>query len=67
MPTKYPIGETLHQVSALLEISPERVLRRVGLSGALAVEEDISVGAETFFKIWDAVREEAAQPGLELK
>ncbi|MGV6804440.1 MAG: helix-turn-helix domain-containing protein [Ruegeria sp.] len=66
MATRYAIGASLKQMGALLDISPERVLRRVGLSATLADDEDISVGADTYFKIWDAMRVEADRPGIEM-
>lgn len=66
MATRYAIGASLKQMGALLDISPKRVLRRVGLSATLVGDEDISVGADTYFKIWDAMRAEADRPGIEI-
>lgn len=66
MATRYPVGASLKQMGTLLKISPERALRRVGLSATLADDEDIQVGAETYFRLWDAMCAEAARPGIEM-
>lgn len=67
MATRYPIGQNVAQVTTLLQISPERVLRRAGLSASLVSNEDLAVSAEMFFRIWEAVRLEANRPDLELQ
>lgn len=67
MATRFPIGSNLKQMRALLDISPERVLRRVGLSPSLADDENLTVGAEIFFRIWDAIYAEADRPGIEME
>ncbi|WP_179214834.1 hypothetical protein [Octadecabacter ascidiaceicola] len=54
-------------MSAILGITPEKVLRRVGLSASLVGEEEISVRAETYFRIWDAMYAEADRPGVEME
>lgn len=66
MAARYPIGNYLKQMGTLLGISPERVLRRVGLSATLATDEDISVGPQAYFGIWDALCAEADRPGIEM-
>lgn len=66
MATRYPIGAYINQMSALLGISPQRVLRRVGLSADLAEDDDIYVGAANYFRIWDAMCAEADRPGVEM-
>jgi AraC-like DNA-binding protein len=66
MATRYSVGASLKQTGALLKISPQRVLRRAGLSAALANDDDILVGAETYFRIWDAMCAEADRPGIEM-
>lgn len=65
MAVRYPIGDSLSQMSTLLDISPERVLRRVGLSDTLTGDKEISVGPETFFRLRDAACAEANRPGVE--
>lgn len=62
---RYPIGTYLKQMGTLLSISPERELRRVGLSAVLANEE-VSVDASVYFHIWEAMRAEADRPGIEM-
>ncbi|MEX3015485.1 AraC family transcriptional regulator [Gymnodinialimonas hymeniacidonis] len=66
MATRYPMGNYMKQAGALLGVSPDRVLRRVGLSNTL-LEEDFSVTAEMFFRLWDAMSAEADRPGIELE
>ncbi len=66
MATRYPIGAYLKQMGALLDISPERVLRRARLSATLADDKDILVGAKAYFRIWDAMCAEANRPGIEM-
>lgn len=66
MAARYPIGAYLRQAGTLLDIAPERVLRRIGLSTTLAADDDISVGAEVFFQLWEAVCAEADRPGVEM-
>ena len=66
MAARYPIGTYLKQTGAILDISPERVLRRVGLSASLLDEAEIQIGAETFFRTWEAICAEAARPGIEM-
>lgn len=67
MATRYPIGAPLQQITTLLGISPERVLRRVGLSASLANDTEINVAAETYFRLWDATCAEANRPGVEME
>ena len=64
MAVRYRIGVSLGQMSTLLDISPERVLRRVGLSDTFAGDKEISVGPETFFRLWGAACAEVNRPGL---
>ena len=66
MPIRYPVGKNLIQVGALLDLSPERVLRRVGLSASLSDDDDLSVDAAMYFRIWDALLQEAQRPGIEM-
>ena len=66
MAPRYPIGSYLDQMATLLGISPERVLRRVGLSATLATDAEMSVGSKAYFDIWDAVCAEADRPGIEM-
>ena len=66
MATRYPVGAYMKQMGVLLDISPEHVLRRVGLSATLADDKEILVGAEAFFRIWDAMCAEANRPGIEM-
>lgn len=66
MATKYPISASLKNAATLLGFSPERVLRRVGLSPSLANDDDVSVGADAFFRIWEAMRAEVDRPGFEM-
>ena len=66
MTTKYPIGSYLRQAGALLNISPERVLRRAGLSTTLVNDNEIVVAAETYLNLWDALCLEAGRPGVEM-
>ncbi len=66
MATRYPMGANMKQTGAILGIAPEAVLRRVGLSATLADEEDFSVTAEMFFRLWDAMCVEADRPGVEM-
>ncbi len=61
MATRYPLGNNMKQMGTLLGISPERVLRRAGLSASL-VDDNLSVSAEMFFRIWDAMYAEADRP-----
>jgi AraC-like DNA-binding protein len=51
----------------VLEISPQQVLRRVGLSPTLASAEEINVDADTYFRLWEALRAEANRPGIEMQ
>ena len=67
MAMRYAVGQTLAQVAKLLNISPERILRRAGLSATLVENEDLSVSADAFFRIWEAIRMEADRPDLEMK
>ena len=67
MATRYPIGDAIEQCATLLGISPERVMRRVGPSASLSSDQDINVSAKKFFQIWDAIRAEASQPGVEME
>ena len=67
MAITYPVGPFLKQMATLLDLSVEKVLRRVGLSASLAANEEISVGARTFFGVWDAICEEADRPGVEME
>lgn len=67
MTQRYMIGAYLNQMSELLGLSPERVLRRAGLSGALAQSAEISVPAETYLRLWDAMCDEADRPGIEME
>ncbi|WP_168798001.1 AraC family transcriptional regulator [Pacificoceanicola onchidii] len=64
MATRYPVGDYLKQMGALLGVDPEKVLRRVGLSPALLSEPEITVGAEQFFRFWDAMCAEADRPDI---
>lgn len=66
MATRYPIGAAMVQMGALLNISPDRVLRRVGLSATLEDDPEICVGAETYLRLWDAMCAEADRPGIEM-
>ncbi|MEL6745686.1 MAG: helix-turn-helix domain-containing protein [Pseudomonadota bacterium] len=67
MATRYPIGAYMTQVGVMLNISTERVLRRVGLSASIGVDEDFSVDAPTYFRIWDAMRAEVDRPNIEME
>jgi AraC-like DNA-binding protein len=67
MATRYPIGDSIKQCATLLGVSPERVLRRVGLSASLSDDDDIQVGPEKFFQVWDAIVAEANQPRAEME
>ncbi len=66
MATRYPIGAYLKQIAAILDVSPVRILRRVGLSETLLDEDDFSVGIETYFRLLDAMALEADRPGIEM-
>lgn len=66
MATQYPVGQYFEQMEALLGVAPDRVLRRTGLSPSLSDQADLSVTAETFFRIWDAMIAEANRPGVEM-
>jgi len=66
MAIQYPVGQYLQQVGPLLQIDPNRVLRRVGLSATLADEPDLTVNAETYFRLWDAAVAEANRPDIEM-
>ncbi|MFN3227954.1 MAG: helix-turn-helix domain-containing protein [Hyphomicrobiales bacterium] len=66
MATQYPVGQYFQQMDALLGVAPDRVLRRVGLSPSLSNQADLSVPAETFFRIWDAMIAAADRPGVEM-
>lgn len=66
MATRYPISAYLNQMTAILGISPARVLGRLGLSGSLANDNDLSVGADMYFRLWDAICAEADRPGIEM-
>lgn len=66
MAARYQIGASLRQMGALLEVSPERVLRRIGLSATLTADADISVDAGAYFRLWDAICAEANRPGVEM-
>lgn len=66
MAAHYPIGRSLQQTSTLLGIKSEQVLRRVGLSPSLANLPDLTVPADMFFRLWDAVVAEAARPNVEM-
>ena len=67
MASRYPIGQNVAQVATLLKISPERVLRRAGLSASLVGDDDLSVSAEMFFRVWEALRLEADRPDMEMQ
>ena len=66
MATRYPVGAYLKQMGALLDFSPEQVLRRVGLSAALVSDTEIRVSAKQYFRMWDAARLEANRPNYEM-
>ena len=57
---RYPIAQGLAASCAILKIDPNKVLRRAGLSPALAADPNASVGAEDYFRIWDALANEAS-------
>jgi len=64
---KFPVAHSLRQVTTFLKISPERVLRRVGLPEDHLVTETRGVTAAQWFALWDAVEAEYGLPGLAVK
>lgn len=67
MAMRYQIGDFLKQMHAFVGVEPERVLRRAGLSAALAQNETLSVDAAAYFRICHVMAEEAKRPGIELE
>jgi len=59
---QYPIVEQLKQVSAIADISVEKVLRRAGLPIDFAEQPSPTVDAEKYFMLWDALGKELESP-----
>ncbi len=55
---QYPVADSLRQVAALLNLSPERVLRRAGLPEDHLATETRGVTARQWFSLWEAVATE---------
>ena len=53
-------------MSVILGLSPEMVLRHCGLSESLTDVQNLSVNADMFFRLWDAMIIEVNRPGVEL-
>lgn len=66
MPARCPIGDYLTLCAEALNVSPDRVLRRAGLSGEVLSEADVHVPPQTYFALWQAMLDEADRPDAEL-
>ena len=66
MAPRYPVGANLKSMCTLLDVAPERVLRRADLSPALAMDDEFLADATTYFRLWDALYAEANRPGFEI-
>ena len=67
MAIRYQVGPYLQQVSTLLGIETERVLRRLGLSADLSNDAELSVGTDAYLRLFDAAIAEANRPGAEME
>ncbi len=63
---KYPFVPATRKACAALKISPDKVLRRVGLPLDSFRDEEARITATEHYAIWHAIAAEAKRPGLPL-
>ncbi|SNT30686.1 AraC family transcriptional regulator [Tropicimonas sediminicola] len=64
---RYLIADSIRQVTQLLKISPERVLRRAGLPEDHLAAETRGVSARDWFALWEAVAAEYGREDIALR
>ncbi|MGI9400455.1 MAG: AraC family transcriptional regulator ligand-binding domain-containing protein [Rhizobiaceae bacterium] len=64
--TRYDLAKKIEQISAVLKISSERILRRAGLSVDFLSEAHPGVDTKQYFAIWEAMVHEAKRDDLQL-
>lgn len=57
----------MRQITQLLKISPQQVLRRVGLPDDYLLSEGSGVSARLWFSLWDAVAQEYGQADVAIR
>ncbi|MEL6169698.1 MAG: AraC family transcriptional regulator ligand-binding domain-containing protein [Pseudomonadota bacterium] len=63
---KYPVAKALIAACSILKVSPQRVLRRTGLSDDFLDDANASADAETYYAIWEAVAVESGRDDVVL-
>lgn len=61
---RYPIAQPIRQACRVLDLQPERILRRAGLSEDFLANEGKGVVHADFFRLWEAFWQEAGRPDL---